>query len=99
MGKIQVVTTIAFEENGVITSETKQEAAGVINIMNNGSNEAESDTTYLADNEEVTEEEAERYAVASDLANVCEYLEESEVIKIRLIINKAEKRKSIVEKE
>ena len=39
---------------------------------------------------EMTEAEADRYAVASDLANVCEYLEDSEVIKIRLIVNKAQ---------
>ena len=38
---------------------------------------------------EVTQEEEQRFAVASDLANVCEYLEDSEVIKIRLIVNKA----------
>ncbi len=42
---------------------------------------------------EMTEAEADRYAVASDLANVCEYLEDSEVIKIRLIVNKAQARK------
>lgn len=46
----------------------------------------------------ITEGEAERYAVASDLANVCEYLEDSEVIKIRLIIQKAQTRKERVEK-
>lgn len=39
---------------------------------------------------EVTQEEEQRFAVASDLANVCEYLEDSEVIKIRLIVNKAQ---------
>lgn len=38
---------------------------------------------------EVTQEEEQRFAVASDLANVCEYLEDSEVIKIRLIVNKS----------
>ncbi len=43
--------------------------------------------------EETPEAEADRYAVASDLANVCEYLEDSEVIKIRLIVNKAQARK------
>lgn len=42
---------------------------------------------------EMTEAEAERYAVASDLANICEYLEDSEVIKIRLIVSKAQARK------
>lgn len=42
---------------------------------------------------EYTQEEAERYKTASDLANVCEYLEDSEIIKIRLIISKCEARK------
>ncbi len=46
---------------------------------------------------EVTQEEEQRFAVASDLANVCEYLEESEVIKIRLIISKAQARKERAE--
>lgn len=40
-----------------------------------------------------TPEEQERFAVTSDLANVCEYLEESEVIKIKLIIQKCNARK------
>lgn len=35
----------------------------------------------------------EPYKTASDLANVCEYLENSEIIKIRLIISKCEARK------
>lgn len=43
--------------------------------------------------EEMSEVEAEQYAVASDLANVCEYLEDSEIIKIKLIIQKAQARK------
>ena len=46
---------------------------------------------------EVTQEEEQRFAIASDLANVCEYLEESEVIKIRLIISKAQARKERAE--
>lgn len=33
--------------------------------------------------------------LVSDLANCCEYLEESEIIKIRLIVSKAEKRKEM----
>lgn len=45
----------------------------------------------------MSESEAQRYAVASDLANVCEYLEDSEVIKIRLIISKAQARKERIE--
>lgn len=39
--------------------------------------------------------EDERDALVSDLANCCEYLEESEVIKIRLIVSKAQKRKEM----
>ncbi len=40
-------------------------------------------------------DEDERDALVSDLANCCEYLEESEVIKIRLIVSKAQKRKGM----
>ena len=52
----------------------------------------------LPPGDEVTQEEEQRFAVASDLANVCEYLEDSEVIKIRLIVNKAQARKDRAEK-
>ncbi|MCM1217237.1 MAG: hypothetical protein NC548_22280 [Lachnospiraceae bacterium] len=54
---------------------------------------------YSDDDKDITEGEAERYAAASDLANVCEYLEDSEVIKIKLIIQKAQARKERAEKE
>lgn len=46
-----------------------------------------------------TPEEAERYKVASDLATVCDYLEDSEIIKIRLIVDKCQKRKEKEESE
>ncbi len=46
-----------------------------------------------------TPEEAERYKVASDLATVCDYLEDSEIIKIRLIVSKCEARKESAESE
>lgn len=46
-----------------------------------------------------TPEEAERYKTASDLATVCDYLEDSEIIKIRLIISKCEARKEKAENE
>lgn len=49
--------------------------------------------------QEITEDEAERYAVASDLANVCDYLEDSEVIKIKLIVQKAQARKERAKNE
>lgn len=48
---------------------------------------------------EFTQEEAERYKIASDLATVCDYLEDSEIIKIRLIVSKCEKRKEEKESE
>lgn len=71
--------------------------------IENKKHEDESDTTagytIYSDDEEMTEREAEQYAVASDLANVCEYLEDSEVIKIKLIIQKAQARKERAERE
>lgn len=48
---------------------------------------------HIYSDDDITEEEAERQAVASDLANVCEYLEEKDVIAIKLIIQRARKRK------
>lgn len=45
-----------------------------------------------------TAEQADRYAIASQLATVCEYLEDSELIKIRLILAKCEARKEREEK-
>lgn len=48
---------------------------------------------YSDDDEEITEEEAERQAAVSDLADICEYLEEKDVIAIKLIIQRARKRK------
>lgn len=89
MKEIQVTTTISLKEDGEILTEIKQ-AAGV---PGNESDAAAGYTIYSDDDEEITEEEAERYAVASDLANVCDYLEDSEVIKIKLIIQKAKARK------
>ena len=81
MKEIQVTTTITVKEDGEITAEVKQ-AAG-----------APDNETIRPDNGKMTESEAEREAVASDLANVCEYLEDSEVIKIRLIVSRAQARK------
>lgn len=87
MKEIQITTTITVKADGEVLAETKQ-AAGA---PDNESSAAAGDTVYSA-TEEVTEEQAERYAVASDLAEVCDYLTESEVIKIRLIISKAMER-------
>ncbi len=46
-----------------------------------------------------TKEQSDRYEIASDLATVCEYLEDSEIIKIRLIISKCKARKERTENE
>lgn len=42
---------------------------------------------------ELTQEEAERFETASDIANYCEYLEESELIQLKLIAAKCKARK------
>lgn len=88
MKEIQVATTITIKEDGEILTEVKQTAG----VLDNESTAAGS-IIHSDDDAKITESEAERYAIASDLANVCEYLEDSEVIKIRLIINKAQARK------
>lgn len=46
---------------------------------------------------ELTQEEAERYEVASDIANCCEYLKDSELISLKLIIQKCMARKERAE--
>lgn len=93
MKEIEVITKITVKEGEEILTEVKQAA---------GAPDNESDTaagfTIHSDDEEMTEAEAERYAAASDLANVCEYLEDSEVIKIKLIIQKAQARKERAER-
>lgn len=86
--------TIRIEEDGEVLTEVKQ-AAGA---QDNENAVAAGYTIYTDDGTEMTEEEAERYAVASDLAGVCDYLEKSEVIKIRLIVQKAQARKEREEK-
>ena len=77
--------TITIEQDG-------QTVAGLATGEETQENK-EAENVDFSDSEEMTEAEAERYAVASDLANVCEYLEDSEVIKIRLIVSKAQARK------
>lgn len=88
MKEIQVTTTITVKENGETVAEVKQAA---------GTPDHASESYIESDDDELTEGEAERYAVASDLANVCEYLEDSEVIKVKLIVNKAQARKERAE--
>lgn len=84
--QVTATTVITIKEDGEVLAEVRQET---------GAPNQESDRAAgaIGENDELTEEEAERYAVASDLANVCDWLEESEVIKIRLIVQKAAKRK------
>lgn len=43
--------------------------------------------------EELTQEKAERFETASDMANYCEYLEESELIQLKLLVAKCKARK------
>ncbi len=64
--------TITIEQDGKTAAET---TAGEETPENR------EQRSRIFRNREMTEAEADRYAVASDLANVCEYLEDSEVIK------------------
>lgn len=86
MKEIQVTTTITVKGDGEILTETKQ-AAGT-----QGSESSTAAALQQKSGEEITEEQEERYAVASDIAEVCDYLTDSEVIKIRLIVSKARER-------
>lgn len=47
--------------------------------------------------EGMTQEEAERYEAASDLANYCEYMEEAELIKLKLLVERCKARKERAE--
>ena len=70
--------TITIKQDGEIKAE-----------MNTGTGETE----QQAAGARLTEQEAEKFAIVSDLANVCEYLTDSEVIKMRLIVDKEQSRK------
>lgn len=94
MQEIQVTTTVTVKENGKIKSEITKHVG--VEDKKETENSAVAAGQPMA---EISKENVERYAVATDLANVCEYLEDSEIIKIKLIINKAEKRKRSVEDE
>ena len=74
--------TITIKQDGEIKAE-----------MTAGTGEAEQAEAGTTTGEPLTEQEAEKFAIVSDLANVCEYLTDSEVIKVRLMINKAQARK------
>lgn len=80
--------TITIEEDGKVEAQ-----------LGIGTDEKAQQQTIKPEIEEVeiTAEEKERLDLASDLANCCEYLEDSEVIKIRLIIAKCQKRKEAEE--
>lgn len=97
MKDMQVTINIIMRENGETLTEIN--SSDSVNIPDNESDMAAGHKIYSEDDNELTEDEAERYAVASDLANVCDYLEESEVIKIKLIIQKALARKERAERE
>lgn len=88
---IQVTTTITVKADGDIERVLTQTS----DKSNNQDNESNAGAAAGVDNglTNMTEDEAECYALVSDLANVCEYLEDSEIIKIKLIIQKAEARK------
>ncbi len=88
MGKTKI--TITIEQDG-------QTVAGLATGEKTQENRVAENADF-SERGEITEDEAERYAAASDLANVCEYLEDSEVIKIKLIIQKAQARKERAER-
>lgn len=77
----EVTISITVKGDGEVVTESSQMAAGV----------------QYDPNEEMAEEDAERYAIVSDIADVCDYLEDSEVIRIKLIIQKAKARKERAE--
>lgn len=94
MQEIQVTTVITVKENGENESD-------VTKHVGTEDKEETEDRTMAAGQitAEISKENAERYAVVSNLATVCEYLTDSEIIKIKLIIKRAETRKDIVEGE
>lgn len=93
MKEVQATVTITIKEEGNTLTEVEKTASISINTQNMESDAAAGYTIYSDDDPEISEEEAERHAVVSDLADVCDYLEEKEVIKIKLIIRKAQERK------
>lgn len=80
----------------VITLEDEKE----INRFMAGKNTQPQSVEDTEDEERTfTKEQSDRYEIASDLATVCEYLEDSEIIKIRLIVSKCKARKDRAENE
>lgn len=97
MNEINVTINLTIKEDGEILTEMNRHAS--VSVPVNESDAVAGHTVYSDNDKELTEDEAERYAVASDLANICDYLEDSEVIKIKLIIQKAQARKERAEQE
>ena len=91
MKEIQTTITITIKEDGETTGEVKHADSIPLSEPDNGISMAAGYIVHSDD--EISEDEAERYAIVSELANVCDYLEDSEVIKIKLIIQKAQARK------
>ena len=80
----------------VITLENEKE----INRFMTGKNTQPQSVEDTEDEERTfTKEQSDRYEIASDLATVCEYLEDSEIIKIQLIVSKCKARKDRAENE
>ncbi len=80
----------------VITLENEKE----INRFMAGKNTQPQSVEDTEDEERTfTKEQSDRYEIASDLATVCEYLEDSEIIKIQLIVSKCKARKDRAENE
>lgn len=80
----------------VITLENEKE----INRFMAGKNTQPQSVEDTEDEERTfTKEQSDRYEIASDLATVCEYLEDSEIIKMRLIVSKCKARKDRAENE
>lgn len=84
MKEVQIITKIRVKD--------EKEIETVVNAMPEDSDGENSEVAGVSVSERMMETEGERQAIVSDLANICEYLTDSEVIKIRLIISKAEKR-------
>ncbi len=88
MLKIQVETTITVKDDRDIAAEVTKRTDTTSDAVQSAAGQGET---------KMSKEDEERYAVASGIANVCEYLTDGELIKIKLIIKKADERKMMVE--
>lgn len=80
--------TITIKQDGKEATTKKQEVEDA--------NTFEYHAPSITD-KEITEEEMEKQAAVSDLADVCEYLEEKDIIAIKIMAQKARKRKERLE--